>query len=60
MNGNEKANTIFGGLVSVAICITLLLYAAIKLSMLVNRENPNVSTFTEEFALTSDDRLNLK
>ena len=28
--------------------------------MLVNRENPNVSTFTEELVLTSEDTLNLK
>ena len=42
-------------------CATvLLLYAGIKLTMLVNRENPNVSTFTEELVLTSEDTLNLK
>ena len=40
--------------------IVMLLYAGIKLTMLVNRENPNVSTFTEEFVLSSEDRLNLK
>ena len=38
----------------------MLLYAGIKLTTLLNRENPNVSTFTEEFVLNSEDKLNLK
>ena len=39
--------------------IVMILYAGIKLTTLVNRQNPNVSTFTEEFVLTSDDKLNM-
>ena len=39
--------------------IVMLLYSGIKLTMLVNRENPNVSTFKEEFVLSSNDRVNL-
>ena len=38
----------------------ICLYAGIKLSMLFNRSNPNISTFIEEFKLSSDDKLNLK
>ena len=45
---------------TVFLLITMLLYAGIKLTMLINRENPNVSTFIEEFVLTSDDKVNLK
>ena len=37
----------------------MLIYAGIKLNMLVNRKNPNVSKFTEELVLSSEDRLNL-
>ena len=40
--------------------ITMVLYAGIKLDALINRQNPNVSTFTEELVLTSDDHANLK
>ena len=40
--------------------IALFIYAGLKLDTLVNRENPNVSTFIEEFALGSDDKVNLK
>ena len=38
----------------------MLWYAGLKLEMLITRANPTVSTFKEEFVLTSEDRLNLK
>ena len=37
-----------------------MLYAGFKLTMLVNHENPNVSTFVEENVLSSDEKMNLK
>ena len=37
----------------------MILYSLIKLKMLLSKSNPNVSTFTEEFMLTSDDKVNL-
>ena len=60
MKGKEKISSSFGGLLTIALMVTMLLYAGIKLTMLVNQENPNVSTFMEELMLTSDDKLNLK
>ena len=44
---------------TVILTTVMILYASIKLTMLINRENPNVSTFKEEFVLNSEDRLNL-
>ena len=60
LKGKEKVSSVFGGLMTVILIIVMLLYAGIKAMMLINRENPNVSTFSEEFSLSSEDRLNLK
>ena len=60
LKGKSKVASVCGGLVSVVIITIMLLYSGIKLTMLVNRENPNVSTFSEEFVLSSEDKLNLK
>ena len=60
LKGKEKISSGFGGLITVILLTVCCLYASIKLNMLVSRQNPNVSTFREEFVLTSDDKLNLK
>ena len=60
LDGREKVSSVFGGILTIAMLIVMLLYAGIKLIMLVNRENPTVSTFKEEFVLSSEDKLNLK
>ena len=60
LRGQSKISTIYGGIATVMLATIMLLYAGIKLKMLANRENPNISKFTEEFILNSDERLNLK
>ena len=60
LKGKKTVSSVFGGLFSVILIIVMLLYAGIKLQMLLSRANPNVSTFKEEFVLSSEDRLNLK
>ena len=60
IKGKEKVQSVYGGMLTIVCLIVMLLYAGVKLTMLINRENPTVSTFVEEFQLTSEDRLNLK
>ena len=60
LKGKEKVSTVFGGLITVILIIIMLLYGGIKLKHLVDRANPNVSTFVKEFNLTSEDTLKLK
>ena len=60
LKGKEKVASIQGGVLSIVMISMMLWYAAIKFNMLMLRDNPNVSTFTEESVLTSLDKLNLK
>ena len=51
--------SIYGGILTVIMLGLMLWYAGLKLEMLITRANPTVSTFTEEFVLSSEDKLNL-
>ena len=52
--------SVYGGLLSIAMLTLVLCYASIKFEMLMMRDNPSISSFTEENILTSQDTLNLK
>ena len=60
LRGKSKVASIYGGLLTIFMVAIICLYAGIKLSKLINRSNPNISSYIEEFKLTSDDKLNLE
>ena len=60
LNGKQQVASIYGGILTILMLGLMLWYAGLKLEMLITRANPTVSTFKEEFVLTSEDRLNLK
>lgn len=49
LKGKQHVSSVYGGLMTTVMLVVMLLYAGLKLGQLVNRENPNVSTFAKEF-----------
>ena len=60
LRGKHQISSVYGGMLTIMILTVMLLYSGIKLEMLLYRQNPNISSFTEEFKLTSKDVLNFK
>ena len=58
VQGKEKVSTPLGGILTLSLLSVLVLYGLLKLKYLLTRHNPNVSTFSREFALSSDDSVN--
>ena len=48
IKGNERVNTITGGVLSIVLYMTVLMYSMIKLGHLISKNNPNISTFYQE------------
>ena len=45
IKGNNRVNTIAGGVLSIVLYMTVLMYSIIKLGHLLTKHNPNISTF---------------
>ena len=48
INGKTRIPTLCGGFVTIGIIFLLIVYAIIKLDMLLSKSNPNISSFMEE------------
>ena len=60
LKGKQQIPSVTGGVSTAIIIVVMLTFALTKLDQLLKRDNPNVSTFTEELALGSSDVINLK
>ena len=60
VRGKTAVTTITGSIVSILVFLLVLFYGANKLTFLVERRNPTISSFIERGAVTKDDVLNLK
>jgi len=52
--------SIAGGVLSLIVLVVMLLYSSLKLTKLVKRANPNISSYVEEGAISTDEKMNLK
>ena len=60
MRGRKTNPTICGGLTTFAIFIILASYSTIKLSALIDRHNPNITSFIDNKGMPDDYRVMLK
>ena len=58
-NGREYLRTGAGGIISFIICYVTMLFAALKLSHLISKHNPQINTFVNPNAYNYDDVFNL-
>ena len=59
VQGKDEVQTITGGILTLIICFTVLLYGGIKLQMLLDRYNPEISEVTERSYYGADESVNL-
>ena len=59
LKGRSRVPSLIGGIFALAILAIMALYALIKLNVLLNHENPNVSTFLDLFAIDQWEKLAL-
>lgn len=60
IRGKSIVQTHAGGLVSLAILITTLFFAAFKLTALKDRRNPEINIYVEKDAFHNTDRFNVR
>lgn len=59
LKGRSRVPSLIGGIFALAILAIMALYALIKLNVLLNHENPNVSTFLDLFSIEQWEKLAL-
>ena len=59
LKGNNKVNTITGGIFSIFLYTVMFMYGLVRLQQLRDRHNPLISESTEIQAFSSSDKLNL-
>ena len=45
INGNDTVNSILGGIVTLSILMVVLMYGGLRFSHLMNKHNPNISSY---------------
>ena len=59
LKGRDKVQTRTGGVATIVITIIALMYAALKLSHLIDKHNPMMSSYFKEDYFKSEDLINL-
>ena len=59
VKGQSYVHTLVGGIMTILLVGTVLLYATIQLINLMNRRNPTMSQFIEEHYFNENDKYNL-
>ena len=59
VRGKESVTTIVGSIVSILVFLIVVFYGANKLTFLIERRNPQISSFIERGAVTKHDETNL-
>ena len=59
LKGNPGIKTVAGGLMTILIMVIAILYASMRLVILVNGDNPQINIFTSRNLVPNDENLNL-
>ena len=60
LRGKSRISSIVGSILSALVFLIVIFYGANRLSLLIERRNPTISSFVQRDAVTKYDELNLR